>query len=82
MVLAFLGDTRVGCVSIRRKPPEEERVGKGSDGGEGGVGGPGPPGVYFLCIFLFSRGGSRGGNYFPLFRLPIFSFPLLLTLGL
>ena len=82
MVLAFLGDTRVGCVSIRRKPPGEERVGKGSDGGKGEVGGPGPPGVYFLCIILFSRGDSRGGNSFPLCHLPIFSFLLLLTLGL
>ena len=34
-VLAFLRDTRVGCISIRRKPPEEECDGEGEDGGEG-----------------------------------------------
>ena len=39
----FLRDTRVGCISTRRKPPAERNGdGEGSDG-EGGEGGPGPP---------------------------------------
>ena len=41
-MLAFLRDTRVGCISTRRKPPEEDFEGNGS-GGEGEEGGPGPP---------------------------------------
>ena len=32
-VLRFLRDTRVGCISIRSKPPEEGVDGNGSDGG-------------------------------------------------
>ena len=40
-VLAFLGSTRVGCISARRTPPEEV---DGADlGDEGEEGGPGPP---------------------------------------
>ena len=42
-VLDFLGSTRVGCINVRRTPPEE---GGGADlGDEGGEGGPGPPEV-------------------------------------
>ena len=40
-VLAFLRDTRVGCISTRRKPPEE--YDGGVSGGEGEEGVPGPP---------------------------------------
>ena len=40
-VLAFLGSTRVGCISGRRAAPEEV---DGTDlGDEGEDGGPGPP---------------------------------------
>ena len=41
-VLKFLRDAGVGCISTRRKPPEEERDGDGS-GGEGEEDGLGPP---------------------------------------
>ena len=34
-VLRFLRGTRVGCISTRRKPPEEECVGQGEGGEEG-----------------------------------------------
>ena len=40
-VLAFLGSTRVGCISARRTPPEE--VDGADRGDEGEEGGPGPP---------------------------------------
>ena len=30
-VLVFLRNTRVGCISTRRKPPEEEYDGEGGD---------------------------------------------------
>ena len=40
-VLAFLGSTKIGCISARRTPPEEV---DGADmGDEGEEGGPGPP---------------------------------------
>ena len=42
-MLAFLRDTRVGCISTRKKPPEEECEGDGGDGGEDEEAGPGPP---------------------------------------
>ena len=43
-VLGFLRDTRVGCIGIRQKPPEE--VQKGDEAGdEGEEDGPGPPQV-------------------------------------
>ena len=44
-LLAFLGSTRVGCISTRRKPPEERNEGwheEAGAGDEGGEGGPGP----------------------------------------
>ena len=40
-VLAFLGSTRVRCISARRTPPEG--VGGADWGEEGEEGGPGPP---------------------------------------
>ena len=41
-VLVFLGNTRVGCISARRKPPEEEcdEVGLGDERDEDGPGAP------------------------------------------
>ena len=41
-MLAFLGSTRVGCITTRRRPPEEGCEGGGS-GGEGEEDGLGPP---------------------------------------
>ena len=43
-VLAFLRDTRVGCVRVERRLPEDAGVRTGS-GDEGEEGGPGPPGL-------------------------------------
>ena len=43
-VLAFLRDTRVGCVRAERRLPEDAGVRTGS-GDEGEEGGPGPPGL-------------------------------------
>ena len=45
--LAFLGSTRVGCISVRRRVPEEaaeagDMTGS-SSGDEGEESGPGPP---------------------------------------
>ena len=41
MVLAFLGSTRVGCISARRIAPEEVNgVGLGDEREEGGLGPP------------------------------------------
>ena len=40
-VLAFLGSTKVGCISARRVAPEE--VSGAGSGDEGEEGGPGPP---------------------------------------
>ena len=37
-------DTRVGCVRVERRPPEDAGVRTGS-GDEGEEGGPGPPGL-------------------------------------
>ena len=60
-ILRVLRDSRVGSISTRRNPPEEECDGEGSDGGEGEEGGPSPPKVYLLrhgvavlslCYFL------------------------------
>ena len=49
-VLSFLGSTRVGCISVRRKVPEEAaeaedttESGSGEEGEEGEEGGPGLP---------------------------------------
>ena len=44
-VLGFLRGTRVGCISTRRKPPEErdegwEEAGAGNEGEEGGLSPP------------------------------------------
>ena len=51
-VLAFLGSTSVGCISVRRKVPEEAEDTTGissgderEEGEEGEEGGPGPPGM-------------------------------------
>ena len=43
-VLAFLRDTRVGCMRVERRLPEDAGVRTGT-GDEGEEGGPGPPGV-------------------------------------
>ena len=53
VVLAFLGGTRVGCISARRAPPEEVQ---GADfGDEGEESGPGPPVLYVYFVrFLLS----------------------------
>ena len=56
-VLVFLGDTRLGCFSTRRKPPEEERDGEGSDG-EREEGGPGHP-KCVSCISFLCSGETR-----------------------
>ena len=52
--------TRVGCISTRRKPPEEGRDegwGESSAGDEGEEGGPGRQLCNFLCFsFLRTRG--------------------------
>ena len=42
-MLAFLRDTRVGCVRAERKLPEDSGMRTGS-GNEEEEGGPGPPG--------------------------------------
>ena len=63
-VLVFLWDTRVGCISTRRKPPEEgcDVVGSGD---EGDGGGPGQPQMQFLLFPSFpGRSEGIGDSFF------------------
>ena len=72
-VLRFLGGTRVGCISTRRKPPEEDCDGDGA-GEEGDEGGPGPPQMQFLLFFRRWWEGREDGLLFSFVISFVFSF--------
>ena len=72
-VLDILRDTRVGCISIRRKPPEEKCTGDGSDG-EGEGSGPGPPEQVFSLVFFWGRENRRFFSFVISFVHSSFSF--------
>ena len=75
-VLSFLRDTRVGCISTRRKPREEDCDGMGQMARAMGKGvGQAHHRCNFFCLLSFFSGGEdRRALFSFVFPLPTFFF--------
>ena len=80
-VLVFLRDTRVGCISTGREPPEKKRGGEG--GGHRGKGGQAKarPGMWFLSVSLVLEQTRGWAIYFLCYFLCLLSNFLCLAVN-